>query len=144
MDELIAQFIVEARELVQTAVDDLLALDSDPGEAGRLDSLFRAVHTLKGSAGLFDFAALQSVLHRAEDELGRVRSSGARLEAGQVDALVAILEWVDTCVDDIEREGVAGVHLLARARPLLAALDAVADAQQVPVEMIDSNDGHPK
>lgn len=138
MDELIAQFIVEARELVQTAVDDLLALDSDPGEAGRLDSLFRAVHTLKGSAGLFDFAALQSVLHRAEDELGRVRSSGARLEAGQVDALVAILEWVDTCVDDIEREGVAGAHLLARARPLLAALDAVADAQQVPVEMATS------
>lgn len=138
MDELIAQFIVEARELVQTAVDDLLALDGDPGEAGRLDSLFRAVHTLKGSAGLFDFAALQSVLHRAEDELGRVRSSGARLEAGQVDALVAILEWVDTCVDDIEREGVAGAHLLARARPLLAALDAVADAQQVPVEMATS------
>lgn len=138
MDELIAQFIVEARELVQTAVDDLLALDGDPGEAGRLDSLFRAVHTLKGSAGLFDFAALQSVLHRAEDELGRVRSSGARLEAGQVDALVAILEWVDTCVDEIEREGVAGAHLLARARPLLAALDAVADAQQVPVEMATS------
>jgi len=138
MDELMAQFIVEARELVQTAVDDLLALDSDPDEAGRLDSLFRAVHTLKGSAGLFDLAVLQSVLHRAEDDLGRVRSSGARLDAGQVDALVAILEWVDKCVDDIERDGVVDAHLLARADPLLAALDAEPGARQVRVETATS------
>jgi two-component system chemotaxis sensor kinase CheA len=129
MDELMAQFIVEARELVQSAIDDLLALDGDPNEAGRLGSVFRAFHTLKGSAGLFDLAAMQAVLHRAEDDLGRVRSGGGRLEAGQVDALVAILEWVDSCVDDIEREGAPGASRLARAAALLAALDADVDAQ---------------
>jgi two-component system chemotaxis sensor kinase CheA len=136
MDELLAQFIVEARELVQAAIDDLLALDSDPDKAGRLGSVFRAVHTLKGSAGLFDLAVLQTVLHRAEDDLGRVRSSGARLDAGKADALVAILEWVDKCVDDIERDGTPGAPLLARAAPLLAALDVEEDAGATPADVI--------
>jgi two-component system chemotaxis sensor kinase CheA len=135
MDELLAQFIVEARELVQSANDDLLALDGAPDGAGKLDSVFRAVHTLKGSTGLFDLAAMQAVLHRAEDDLGRVRSSGGRLDTGQVDALVAILEWVDKCVDDIEREGAPGASLLARAAPLLSALDAEEDGRATPAEV---------
>ena len=54
MDELLEQFLIEGRDLVQQASDDLLALERDPLNASRIDSAFRAVHTLKGSAALFD------------------------------------------------------------------------------------------
>ncbi len=67
MDELLEQFLIEGRELVQVAGDDLLALERDPGDAARIDSAFRAVHTLKGSAGLFAFAPMTRTLHAAED-----------------------------------------------------------------------------
>ena len=127
MDELLAQFIVEARELVQAAIDDLFVLEREPGNAGRLDSAFRAVHTLKGSTGLFDMAPLQSALHRAEDSLGRARSGAAALDAGQVNAIVAILEWVDNCVDDVERHSAVGQTLLAQAAQLEASLRADTD-----------------
>lgn len=127
MDELLAQFIVEARELVQEAIDDLFVLEREPGNAGKLDSAFRAVHTLKGSTGLFDMAALQSALHRAEDNLGRARSGAAPLDAGQVDAIVSILEWVDNCVDDVERHGAVGQTLIAQAAQLEAGLRADID-----------------
>ncbi|MDB5535471.1 MAG: chemotaxis protein CheA [Devosia sp.] len=124
MDELMAQFIVEARELVQAAIDDLFVLEAEPQNAERLDSAFRAVHTLKGSVGLFDLAPLQSVLHRAEDDLGKVRSGRGALDAGQIDAIVAVLEWIDACVDDIERHGEVAPDRLARAGHLEQALDA--------------------
>lgn len=131
MDELMAQFIVEARELVQAAIDDLFALETEPGDRTRLDSAFRAVHTLKGSTGLFDLPALHSALHKAEDNLGHVRAGTASLDAPQIDALVAVLEWIDQCVDDLQGAGAVSPQRLERAGPLEAALgvdiDTVAD-----------------
>jgi two-component system chemotaxis sensor kinase CheA len=138
MDELMTQFVVEARELVQAAIDDLFALENEAGHAGRLESVFRAVHTLKGSAALFDLATLQSVLHRAEDSLGKVRSGGAVLDGGQTDAIIAILEWVDTCVDDIERDGVVGASLLERAPALMAAVSTEVDVPDTSPDPDDS------
>ncbi len=48
---------------------DLLALEKAPTDAERLDGAFRAFHTLKGGAGIVEFAAMQEALHRAEDVL---------------------------------------------------------------------------
>ncbi|WP_108462690.1 chemotaxis protein CheA [Devosia naphthalenivorans] len=131
MDELMAQFIVEARDLVQGAIDDLLALETESLDVARLDSAFRAVHTLKGSTGLFDLPALHSALHKAEDNLGHVRAGTASLDAPQIDALIAVLEWIDQCVDDLEGGGVVSLQRLERAGPLEAALgvdiETVAD-----------------
>lgn len=123
MDELMAQFIVEARELVQAAIDDLFVLAAEPGNAERVNSAFRSVHTLKGSVALFDMAPLQSVLHRAETNLDRVRSGARAIDREQIDALVAVLEWIDACVDDVERQQFIGPDLLESARRFDAALD---------------------
>ncbi|MDB5623935.1 MAG: hypothetical protein JWR39_2498 [Devosia sp.] len=122
MDELLAQFILEARELVQAAIDDLFALEAEPGDKGRIDSAFRAVHTLKGSVGLFDLPALHSALHAAEDNLGRVRSGTASLDVSQIDAIVAVLEWIDRCVDDLEAHGAVSPQRLEQAGDVQAAL----------------------
>ena len=46
MDELLAQFLIEAPELSAQASEDLLALEQTPDDAVRFDSAFRAVHTL--------------------------------------------------------------------------------------------------
>lgn len=128
MDELMAQFIIEARELVQASIDDLFVLEKVPGNAASLDGAFRAVHTLKGSTGLFDLVPLQSLLHRTEDNLGSVRSGSATLDAAQIHAIVAILEWIDNCVDELAQAGTVSPALLERAIALGAALDAGADA----------------
>ncbi len=50
MDEFLEQFLTESRELVEQATADLLALEQSPDDRDRLDSGFRAFHTLKGAA----------------------------------------------------------------------------------------------
>ncbi len=51
MDELLEQFLIEGKEFTQQANDDLMALERDPTSSARIDSAFRAIHTLKGSDG---------------------------------------------------------------------------------------------
>ena len=51
MNALQEQFVTEARELVRQATDDLIALERDGTSPERIDRVFRAFHTLKGSAG---------------------------------------------------------------------------------------------
>ncbi len=135
MDELLHQFILEARDLVQAAIDDLMALEVEPGNAGRLDSAFRAVHTLKGSTALFDLAPLHSALHAAEDNLGRVRSGAARLDGTHIDAICAILEWFDQCVDDLEARGIVDPDRLQQAIALQQALTGDAEPLHEPAEI---------
>ncbi len=104
MDELLQQFVVEASELVQSCADDLLALEREPSSKPHIESLFRSVHTLKGSVGLFDFAPLQRTLFAAEDVLTAANRSG-ELDGSLVDPLMAIVEWTERCVGHVAQHG---------------------------------------
>ena len=91
MDELLAQFMMEAPELVQQAERDLLALERDSGDRGALDGAFRAIHTLKGSVALFDMGPLAAALHTAEDWLSAVRAKRTPLRPADLDPVLELL-----------------------------------------------------
>ena len=73
MSALEDQFVAEARELIRQATDNLIALERDGMSPERIDNVFRAFHTLKGSAGVVELPAMSVVLHAAEDLLDSVR-----------------------------------------------------------------------
>src|SRR4029079_5151173 len=79
MNEFLEQFLVEARELVEQATGELLALEKTPGNRERLDSAFRAFHTLKGGAGIVDFTAMSRAVHAAESALSSVRAGETQI-----------------------------------------------------------------
>lgn len=122
MDELLAQFVVEAGELTQQAADDLLALDRDPENRERLESAFRAIHTLKGSVGLFGLAPLQSVLHAAEDVLAVAVRDVSELDTALIDPILLGVEWVDRCVGQLRQRGELPAAAGEEAANLLQAL----------------------
>jgi two-component system chemotaxis sensor kinase CheA len=105
MDDLLKHFIVEAHELIQKATDDLLTLERDPQAAAPMDSAFRAVHTLKGSVGLFDFAPMGLALHAAEDLLGALRERRASIDAHVMDTLLGCIAQTERWVAIIEKTG---------------------------------------
>ena len=71
--DLLDQFLTEARECLESIGQRLLDVERDPANAELLNDLFRSVHTLKGNCGLFEFKALELVVHAGEDVLDRVR-----------------------------------------------------------------------
>jgi two-component system chemotaxis sensor kinase CheA len=108
MDELLEQFLIEGRDLVADASAAFAALHGNPADAGAIDAAFRAVHTLKGSVGLFDMAPAERLLHAAEDGLSLARKGETRLTAVDLASLVATIDQVDRWIDELERDGALG------------------------------------
>jgi two-component system chemotaxis sensor kinase CheA len=125
-NELLEQFLIEGRELIQEATEDLLALERQP-EADRIDRLFRAFHTLKGSVGIFDFAPMSQVLHAAEDLLAALRNGSIGVTAGLIDRALETLDQIGGWLEAIEAAGTL---------PESAAPAAVALTQALRAEMV--------
>ena len=74
MDDLIADFVAECREMLEALGGEIVAWEANPDDRPRLDSIFRFVHTVKGNCGFFDFPRLEALSHAAEDALADCRS----------------------------------------------------------------------
>lgn len=94
MNPLLAQFLAEADDLLGQVGEGLLQLESDPGDAERINEVFRAAHTLKGSSGLFDFPELTRLTHAAEDLLDAVRAGRVQLDSAIIDDLLAAFDLI--------------------------------------------------
>src|SRR5262252_10302929 len=78
-DEVLREFLAESRENLDQLDLDLVALERDPSARETLDSVFRTVHTIKGTCGFLGFARLEAVTHVAEGLIGRLRDGELRL-----------------------------------------------------------------
>ncbi|GAC1347358.1 MAG: hypothetical protein NVSMB18_32100 [Acetobacteraceae bacterium] len=127
-DELLEQFIIESRELVQQAFDELSAIEREGGDPARpdridrLDRAFRAVHTLKGSAGLFDVAPLGAALHAAEDLMSALRDGSQDASPAALAALLDCIGATDRWIEAIAATGRLPPGAEASAAALVAAL----------------------
>jgi two-component system, chemotaxis family, sensor kinase CheA len=119
MNEFVEQFLVEGRELVTQGNDDLLALEERPDDKEHLDGAFRALHTLKGAAGIVDFVAMGRALHAAEDGLAAVRSSGVPVTPPLIDLCLACLDQVSAWIDQMQITGEIPADADAKADDLV-------------------------
>ena len=125
MDDLLQEFIAETRETLEALSGEIVAWESAPGDRDRLDSIFRFVHTVKGSCGFLDLPRLARLSHAAEDVLAEVRSGTRAPDTGFVNAVLAIVDRIGEIVEAID----AG-HALddTGEKLLIAALDGGGDA----------------
>ncbi len=117
-DDLVADFVAEARELIQAAAEDLLALDG-PADPAVLNRVFRAVHTLKGSVALFDWPEMLAALHAAEDGLAAARTGRIPTGPGLVDASLAALDATARWTEAIAATGSAPAGAAAESARLV-------------------------
>ena len=109
MDDLIADFTAECREMLESLGGEIVAWEAQPDDRARLDSIFRFVHTVKGNCGFFDFPRLEALSHAAEDALADVRAGRRQPDAALVSAVLAIIDRIGEMVATIE----AGEPLLS-------------------------------
>lgn len=122
MNEFVEQFLLESRELVAQAVDDLMVLEERPDDHDRLDGAFRAFHTLKGAAGIVDFAAMARMLHAAEDILAALRASGMPIASNVLDECLASLDLTSHWLDAMQSSGEAPAAANSEAEAMIARL----------------------
>jgi two-component system chemotaxis sensor kinase CheA len=125
-------FVPEARDLLEEAGQALLALEHDPMDRPALDRLFRAVHTIKGTAGIFDLPPLVHLVHAAEDLLGRIRDGTLALTGAITDDLLAALDHVGRWVERLDARGTLPVESAGIAREHAARCRAWMEQGAVP------------
>ena len=99
--ELIEFFLVEAGEHLQNLNAGLLSLEKDPENRGTIDELFRAAHTLKGSAAMMGLQGISDVAHKAEDMLGHFRSGSVPIQKDTMNFLFDAVDAVKLMVDGL-------------------------------------------
>jgi two-component system chemotaxis sensor kinase CheA len=102
MDDLIADFVAECREMLEALGGEIVAWEAQPDDRARLDSIFRFVHTVKGNCGFFDFPRLEALSHAAEDALADVRANRRQSDPALVSAVLAIIDRIGEMVAAIE------------------------------------------
>jgi len=125
MNQLQEQFISETKELILQATDDLMAVERFGFDAERIDRIFRAFHTLKGSAGVVDLPAMALVLHAAEDLLAAVKAKMRPVTTALVSEALQCLDQVSAWVDAFEARGALPPQAGERARDAALRLRAL-------------------
>ncbi|CAA9504675.1 MAG: Signal transduction histidine kinase CheA / CheY-like domain [uncultured Sphingomonas sp.] len=101
MDDLIADFVAECREMLESLGGEIVAWEAQPEDRSRLDSIFRFVHTVKGNCGFFEFPRLEALSHAAEDALADVRAGRRQADGALVSAVLAVIDRIGEMVEVI-------------------------------------------
>jgi len=102
MDDLIADFVAECREMLEALGGEIVAWEAEPDDRARLDSIFRFVHTVKGNCGFFEFPRLEALSHAAEDALADVRAGRRHPDGHLVSAVLAIIDRIGEMIAAID------------------------------------------
>ena len=108
MDELISEFLQESRENLDHLDQDFVKLESEPENRELLKSIFRTIHTIKGTCGFLGFTQLELLAHAGENLLSQLRDGAIGLDAERTTALLQMVDAVRQMLDRIESSGNEG------------------------------------
>ncbi|NTV11438.1 MAG: chemotaxis protein CheA, partial [Zoogloea sp.] len=140
LDDALLTFFAESRGLLEEMEEALLRLEDTPDDAEALNAVFRAAHTIKGSAGLFGLDAVVAFTHVAESVLDRARSGELAVDEQLIGLFLACRDHMGLLIDAVadgsllsQEQTAAGKELIARLSALLS--NARPQAAALPAEM---------
>ena len=108
VDEVVAEFLVESYENLDRLDQDLVRLEDDPKQHGTLASVFRTIHTIKGTCGFLGYTKLEGVTHVGENLLSRLRDGSLELDSRKMSGLLNMVDAVREMLRSIESNGTDG------------------------------------
>ena len=102
MDDIVKDFLIESNENLDRLDQELVKLESEPSSKELLASIFRTIHTIKGSCGFLGFSHLEKVAHAGESLLSKLRDGQVTLDAEITSALLAMVDAVRRMLAQIQ------------------------------------------
>jgi two-component system chemotaxis sensor kinase CheA len=140
-EELMRVYLAEAEEILGALEEQLVVLESSPGDAETINAIFRAAHTLKGNSASVGLNAPATLAHAMEDLLDEVRAGRFTVTPAFItlmlksgDACRRLIESSMSGVDELSAEAVALRLALEAAKAMGVAADVAVDADERGVE----------
>ncbi len=102
MDNMHAIFMAEAQELISELEKSLLMLDDDKENKDGIASVFRTMHTLKGSASMFGFESLSTLTHKIETIYDNIRNGKRKLTHNILSVTLRSVDHLKKLLEDAE------------------------------------------
>jgi two-component system chemotaxis sensor kinase CheA len=107
-DDIVKEFLVESYENLDQLDRDLVTLEQDPASQPTLSSIFRTVHTIKGTCGFLGFGKLECVAHVGENLLSKLRDGELQLRSDITTGLLHLVDAIREILANIETLGAEG------------------------------------
>lgn len=104
MDELLSDFLNETADQIEGIESQLVAFEQDPSDPAPITSIFRLVHTIKGTSSFLGLDRLQRVAHSAETLLGHFRDGVQPTRQG-VSLILAAMDRIKAIIQEVEARG---------------------------------------
>ncbi len=135
-DDIVKEFLVESYENLDQLDQLLVELEENPSSRERLASIFRTIHTIKGTSGFLAYSRLEAIAHVGETLLSKLRDGTLALDQERTDALLAMVDAIRRLLKSIEATGREHEEdpseLVARLTSLSEDQRAVASKPAVP------------
>ena len=106
--DIVQDFLVESYENLDRLDRELVGLEKNPHDREALASVFRTIHTIKGTCGFLGFNKLEKVAHVGENLLTRLRDGQLTLNPELTTALLGMVDAVRQMLNQIEASGQEG------------------------------------
>ncbi len=103
MDDLLRDFLTESGENLEKLDNDIVELERTPGDLARLNSVFRTIHTIKGTCGFLGLVRLEHVAHAAENVLDALRSGRLQVRPDLIGDVLAAIDTIKLVLVELER-----------------------------------------
>ena len=104
-EELLGEFLTESNESLESIEQQLMDLEASPEDSELLDSIFRAIHTVKGSCGFLNLSRLEKVAHAGENLLSRIRELKYHVDEEMVSLLLECTDAIKDVLAGLEETG---------------------------------------
>ncbi len=122
LDDALKTFVIESRELLENMEEALLKVEQSPDDADLINAIFRAAHTIKGSAGLFGLDHVVAFTHNAENVLDMVRAAELHITSELVALLLETCDHMGALIDHVEAGNAPPEEVDNRSRELIDKL----------------------
>ncbi|HCS63903.1 MAG TPA: chemotaxis protein CheA [Cellvibrio sp.] len=122
LDGALQTFFAEADDLLNSMEAALLRMDEGDNDMETINEIFRAAHTIKGSAGLFGLDDIVSFTHIVENVLDRARDEKILITSDLLSIFLPCRDHIATLVENARNEQENDAACLAQGKALLDSL----------------------
>ena len=133
-EDVIREFLVESHENLSRLDQELVELEKHPKDAELLASIFRTIHTIKGTCGFLAFSTLERITHQAESLLSQLRDGTRELSPALVSLILDTVDATRKVLGSIEATGEEGPNRFEElTERLRVAAQLTAGSERPPV-----------
>ena len=136
MDDLLREFLTETSENIAVLDVELVRLEQNPNDPKLLSSIFRLVHTIKGTCGFLGLPRLEKVAHASENILGKFRDQVFPVTPPAVSLILESLDRIKMLLAELEASETDMVEILANDHPI-ARGQIVVTGNRISVEVTE-------